>query len=201
MCPASPFLHPSIWLDPVLQKFPLGCLSWVPLAPSCALVCNMEGRDALWGQICVWETPGQCSLVCCMLLSSLALTPSPGLSLGKGMLPQATAPQQASWSAGPTGLVTRYISRHAWLNLQWFHTGSFYLRWRKAVFHSKSCHKGKGRFSCFERSVARRYVKVMAIYTGQWLTRGHFAPLGDLALSSQFVIITTRKNKRAVLVG
>ena len=51
---------------------------------------------------------------------------------------------------------------------------------KTTVFHSKSCQKGKGKLSCFEQSVARRYVKV--IYTGQWLTHGHFAPLGDLAL-------------------
>ena len=83
-----------------------------------------------------------------LFVQFFGLTPSPGLSLGKRMLPQATAPQQASWSTEPTGLGTRDTR--------------------------------KGRLSCFEQSVARRYVKV--IYTGQWLTHGHFAPLGDLAL-------------------
>lgn len=64
-----------------------------------------------------------------LFVQFFGLTPSPGLSLGKRMLPQATAPQQASWSTEPTGLGTR-DTRCAQLYLQWFHTGSFYLRWR-----------------------------------------------------------------------
>ena len=86
--------------------------------------CNMEGRDALWGQIWVWETPQQFLLVCCLFSSWLDSKPRthPG--------EKDAAPNYSSSAGFPVHWTHRDTSRHAQLNLQWFHTGSFYLRWR-----------------------------------------------------------------------